>query len=249
MAELEYRPHGWPQARRFVVARRSNLYTIRRMRYASTRWTLLAVLCYSTPAIGQIVGRFYLEKNTFALGEPVFLNFEVSNSGREPEDIIRADPYSFCAGYEIHLSSDPSPWGHLSALCVSLLPLSVAAQETPKVEVFGGYSHLQLTEQSRILLKSGSLNGWNASVKLNVMPRIGLLADFSSHYGQRGLTPFTINSLTTPGELTRVEATPDDMRQHMFLFGPEVRLLRRDHHQCPGINGSGAHELSCAVSS
>lgn len=79
------------------------------MSYASTRWTLLAVLCYSAPAIGQIVGRFYLEKNTFALGEPVFLNFEVSNSGRQAVDIIRANPYTFCAGYEIHLSSDPSP--------------------------------------------------------------------------------------------------------------------------------------------
>ena len=79
------------------------------MGYASSRWTLLAVLCYSAPAIGQIGGRFYLEKNTFALGEPVFLNFEASNSAREPQDIIRADPYSPCAGYEIHLSGDPSP--------------------------------------------------------------------------------------------------------------------------------------------
>jgi len=117
---------------------------------------------------------------------------------------------------------------NLLALLVLLFPISVAAQQTPKVEVFGGYSYLQLTEQSRTLLKSASLNGWNASVKLNVMPRIGLLADFSGHYGQRGLIPYTINSLTTPGELTRVEAAPGDMRQHTFLFGPEVRLIRRD---------------------
>lgn len=104
----------------------------------------------------------------------------------------------------------------------------VAAQETPKVEVFGGYSYLQLTEQPRVLLKSASLNGWNASVKLNVTPRIGLLADFSGNYGQRGLTPYTISSLTTPGELKRVEAMPGEMRQHTFFFGPEVRLLKRD---------------------
>jgi hypothetical protein len=111
---------------------------------------------------------------------------------------------------------------------VLLLPFSVAAQETPNVEVFGGYSYLQLTEQSRILLKSASLNGWNASVKLNVMPRIGLLADFSGHYGQRGLTPYTINSLTAPGELLKVEAIPGDARQQTFLLGPEVRLWKRN---------------------
>jgi hypothetical protein len=63
-------------------------------------------------------------------------------------------------------------------------------------------------------LKSASLNGWNASVKLNVTPRIGLLADFSGNYGQRELTPFTLNSVTTP------------MRQHTYLFGPEVRVLK-----------------------
>jgi len=36
---------------------------------------------------------------------------------------------------------------------VLLFPISVAAQQTPKVEVFGGYSYLQLTEQSRILVE------------------------------------------------------------------------------------------------
>jgi hypothetical protein len=51
-----------------------------------------------------------------------------------------------------------------------LLPVGVVAQETPKIEVFGGYSYRQLTEQPRILLKSASLNGWNASVKLNLTP-------------------------------------------------------------------------------
>ena len=103
---------------------------------------------------------------------------------------------------------------NLLALLVLLFPLSVAAQATPKLEVFGGYSYLRLTEQPRTLLKSARLNGWNASVKLNATPRIGLLADFSGHYGQRELTPFTLNTVTTP------------VRQHTYLFGPEVRVLK-----------------------
>jgi len=118
--------------------------------------------------------------------------------------------------------------GHLIALFVLLLPLSVAAQETPKLEVFGGYSYLGVTESSRTLLKSASLNGWNASIQLNLTQRIGLVADWSGHYGQRRLTPFTINSLTAPGELMSVDAIPGDMRQHTFLLGPEVRLLKLD---------------------
>ena len=79
------------------------------MSNGGSRWTLLAVLCYSASAVGQVAGRFYLDKQEFALGAPVFLNFEASNSGRESQYIIRADPYSFCAGYKIELSSDPSP--------------------------------------------------------------------------------------------------------------------------------------------
>jgi hypothetical protein len=80
------------------------------------------------------------------------------------------------------------------------------AQKAPKLEVFGGYSYLQLTEQPSIQLKSAGLNGWNASAKLNVMPRVGLLADFSSYYGRREMTPYTID-LTMSGEpQTRAQA-------------------------------------------
>ena len=78
------------------------------MSNVSALWRLLAFLCCSTAAVGQVSGRFYLEKETFAIGEPVFLYFEASNSGKERQDLLRADPYSFCAGYDIHLSSDPA---------------------------------------------------------------------------------------------------------------------------------------------
>ena len=119
------------------------------------------------------------------------------------------------------LNMAPERSGHLGALFMLLLPVGVVAQETPKIEVFGGYSYLQLTEQPRILLKSASLNGWNASVKLNLTPRFGLIVDSGRHYGKRNMTPYTINSLTAPGELLKVEAIPGDARQHTFLLGPK----------------------------
>jgi len=99
------------------------------------------------------------------------------------------------------------------ALLALLFPLSVTAEDTPKLEAFGGYSFLRLTDQPRTLFKPASLNGWNVSLKLNVTPRVGLVADFSGHYGQKEITPLTLNSLTT--------AT----RQHTYLLGPEVRIF------------------------
>ncbi|HEY3454116.1 MAG TPA: hypothetical protein VGK64_05890 [Bryobacteraceae bacterium] len=118
--------------------------------------------------------------------------------------------------------------GLLIAILALLVPSGAAAQGTPKVEIFGGYSYLDLTQQPRTRLQFAGLNGWNTSVKFNVMPRLGFLADFSGHYGERGRIPETIESLITPGQFQRVEAIPGGMRQHTFLFGPEVRLLQRN---------------------
>lgn len=62
---------------------------------------------WSALASGQLSGHFYLEKSTFAPGEPIFLYFEVVNDGRQAENLGSADPYSFCSGYQIKVSSDP----------------------------------------------------------------------------------------------------------------------------------------------
>ncbi len=73
---------------------------------------------------GQLSGRFYLDKSTFALGEPVLLYFEVTNDGTEAVNIYQADPYSFCSGYQIKLEggSEPnkscSPYG-VAGSCLS----------------------------------------------------------------------------------------------------------------------------------
>ena len=66
------------------------------------------VLCLLWPTVlcAQVTGRFYLEKETYSLGEPVFLYFEINSSGNEPQNVYRADPYSFCSGYSIRASSD-----------------------------------------------------------------------------------------------------------------------------------------------
>jgi len=84
------------------------------MRCALPLCPLAALLCVPV-ASGQMTGRFYLEKQTFAQGEPVFLYFEASNPGGSPVETMTADPYSFCAGYQLRLSSDPSPTSSCAA--------------------------------------------------------------------------------------------------------------------------------------
>jgi hypothetical protein len=99
------------------------------------------------------------------------------------------------------------------AVFVSVCPVLAAAQETPKVEAFGGYSYLGLSQQPRLRFESAALNGWKASLKFNLTQWIGILADFSGHYGQLALTP------NGPGPLSV------SRRQHTYLFGLETRIL------------------------
>jgi hypothetical protein len=70
---------------------------------------VLALLCWPAVGTAQVSGRFFLEKETYTVGEPVLLYFEVTNNGSETVNIPNADPYSFCSGYRIQVSSDPSP--------------------------------------------------------------------------------------------------------------------------------------------
>lgn len=116
--------------------------------------------------------------------------------------------------------------GLYSALAFLALafPHTVAAQDTPRFEVFGGYSCLRLSNDSG--LEPAGLNGWNVSGKFNFTRRIGLLADFMGGYGQRTFAPYTL-FLPLPGNPNPVVQTePGRFHQHTFLFGPEISVLR-----------------------
>lgn len=75
-------------------------------------------------------------------------------------------------------------------VCLTFLP--VMAQDTPKAEVFGGYTWA-----------GGNFHGWNSSVTGNVTKRFGIVADFSGQYGN---------------ELEGSILVKEDA--HSFLFGP-----------------------------
>jgi Outer membrane protein beta-barrel domain len=65
-----------------------------------------------------------------------------------------------------------------SVLTVVVLAVSASAQ-VPKGNVFIGYSYLSADTG----LGRQSVNGWNASLEGKVLPFIGLVGDFSGHYG------------------------------------------------------------------
>jgi hypothetical protein len=81
----------------------------------SARCLLIVVFC-SGVAAGQLTGRVYLAEETDAPREPVFLYFEVTNSGVDPLNVYQANPYSFCSGYRIQVSSDEK----LSSSCAPI---------------------------------------------------------------------------------------------------------------------------------
>jgi hypothetical protein len=65
--------------------------------------------CWPTVASAQMSGRFYLQKENFAPGEPVFLYFQTTNVGTETQELSAFGSYSWCSGYQIRISCDPDP--------------------------------------------------------------------------------------------------------------------------------------------
>jgi len=97
------------------------------------------LFCWPSVMLGQMTGRIYLEKDTFAVDEPVFLYFEITNSGTKTQNVHRADPYSFCSGYQIHISTDLSPSSSCSPMwaggsCASsAFPLAPGKRHTERI--------------------------------------------------------------------------------------------------------------------
>jgi hypothetical protein len=97
----------------------------------------------------------------------------------------------------------------IAALTLAL-PIITLAQETPRMEVFGGYSYMRLDDDGSGLDRD--LNGFNVSGNIIVLgKRLGLKADVSGHFGQIKIAPGVSNV---------------DQRQFLFLFGPQFSLRK-----------------------
>lgn len=83
------------------------------------------------------------------------------------------------------------------------LAAPAAAQD---VEVFMGYSFAKIETLGP---DRENLHGWNAAVEAKVAPFLGLVADFSGHYGDITIIPPGVDS---------------SINTHHVLFGPRVNL-------------------------
>jgi opacity protein-like surface antigen len=105
-----------------------------------------------------------------------------------------------------------------AAFAATCFIFSIAAEaQVPNGNVFFGYSYYS-TDLSSI--DRASTNGWEASVEGKVVPFLGFVADFDSHYGSQNFAvacanPVGIGSSSCP----YVNA---DVTEHNFLFGPRV---------------------------
>jgi hypothetical protein len=98
----------------------------------------------------------------------------------------------------------------LAVLLIGALPL-LAQDQTPRVEVFGGYSYVSVDTGPSTSRKG--LNGWNGQLDLNLNRWLGLTGDFGGYYG----SPFNVS-----------------VHDYSFLFGPT--LTYRAEHVAPFLH-------------
>jgi hypothetical protein len=99
-----------------------------------------------------------------------------------------------------------------------------AAQIPKRFAVFGGYSSeaditFALASSLPISLPSISLNGWNGSLEVKVLPFLGVVADVSGHYGTFGAT---IGCEAIIGCVPLGVGVDSSM--YSYLFGPQVSV-------------------------
>jgi hypothetical protein len=88
----------------------------------------------------------------------------------------------------------------------------MAAQETPKFELFGGYSFAHVNTGAN-LGRHSNLNGWNSSLTYNFNKWAGIVLDGSGTYRSGQLSPATTIIFVCPG------GPPCPLP---FTFGPVV---------------------------
>ena len=63
-----------------------------------------ASVIFPANAPAQLVGSFSLSQSTYRAGQPVFLISTVRNESNKPVQIVKANPMSFCGGYDFEVT-------------------------------------------------------------------------------------------------------------------------------------------------
>ncbi len=68
---------------------------------------LFLIFVLTSTASAQLEGRLFLDKDEYLTGEPVYLRFDLTNTGTTPMQVLSGSSYSFCGGYRIEVSNKP----------------------------------------------------------------------------------------------------------------------------------------------
>jgi len=82
--------------------------------------------------------------------------------------------------------------------------------------VFFGYSYYN----SKLAVDHANLNGWEASLEGKVFPHVGIVADFSGHYGSQGVPICPVVPVGGPGG--GCGALSVSTHELDVLFGPRI---------------------------
>lgn len=108
-------------------------------------------------------------------------------------------------------------------LCVN----AAHGQIVPKGNIFVGYSYTRANvfPGSGVVgftsNQTGNLNGWEGSLEGKVFPFIGIVADFSGHYGSH---EFTIGCEAIPTPPCAPQTANVHANLHTYLFGPRASV-------------------------
>lgn len=83
------------------------------------------------------------------------------------------------------------------AFLVVFLALASAPKAYSQIELYGGYSHLQLNGTPPNI--GSSANGWNGGAYLHLLGPFGAEADYSNHYGVSPVFPSNGSTYYVPG--------------------------------------------------
>jgi hypothetical protein len=99
---------------------------------------------------------------------------------------------------------------------VMFLFAGLATAQIPRGNVFFGYSYYN-TDLSSI--DRANSNGWEASLEGKIVPFVGIVADFDSHYGSQNFA-----CSLPPNSLLACSSVNASFTERNFLFGPRVSV-------------------------
>lgn len=93
-----------------------------------------------------------------------------------------------------------------------------AAQIPTSGNVFFGYSYYN----SKLEVNRASLNGWEGSIEGKIVPHVGIVADFSGHYGSQNFT--TICGVPVGSGGGSGSCSSASTHELNVMFGPRVSI-------------------------